>query len=94
MLKPPSMEALRIQAKEIKHPTLKPLDIDLQKGLSPDGAAIMAVLANPSLRIARDRKGIAAAQLWQAGILPNPQFSYSLDVPTGGATQGAFNAYG
>ncbi len=94
MLKPPSMEALRIQAKEIKHPILKPLDIDLQNGLSADEAAVIAVLANPKLRAVRDQKGVAAAQLLQAGILPNPQFSYSLDVPTGGATQGTFNAYG
>ncbi len=94
MLKPASMEALRVQAKEIKHPILKPLDIDLRKGLSADEAAVIAVLANPKLRAARDKKGIAEAQLLQAGILPNPQLSYSLDVPTGGATQGTVDAYG
>jgi hypothetical protein len=63
MLKPPSMDMLRIQAKEIKHPILKPLDIDLRDALSPDEVAVMAVLANPKLRAARDQKGIAAAQL-------------------------------
>jgi outer membrane protein TolC len=92
-LTPPSMEILRVKAKEIKHPILKPVNIDLQKGLSPHGAAILAVLANPSLNAARDRRGIAAAQLLQAGILPNPQFSYALDFPTGGATQGTVNAF-
>jgi outer membrane protein TolC len=94
MLKPPSMEVLRIEAKEIKHPILKPVNIDFQKGLSPHGAAILAVLANPSLHAARDRRGIAAAQLLQAGILPNPQFSYTMDFPTGGATEGTVNAFG
>jgi cobalt-zinc-cadmium efflux system outer membrane protein len=93
-LKPPSMEDLRIGAKEIKHPILKPLDVDIRKGLSPKEAALIAVLANPKLRAVRDQKGIAGVQLLQAGILPNPQFSYSLDFPTGGNTQGTFNAYG
>jgi outer membrane protein TolC len=45
------------------------------------------------LRAARDRRGVAAAQLLQAGILPNPGLSYSLDIPTGGDTQGTVNAY-
>lgn len=93
-LAPPSMEAVRVQAKEIRHPILKPLDFDLRNGLSPDAAAILAVLTNPKLRSVRDQRGIAAAQLLQAGILPNPQFSYKLDVPTGGMTQGLVNAFG
>ncbi len=93
-LAPPSMEAVRVQAKEIRHPILKPLDFDIRNGLSPDEAAILAVIANPKLRSIRDQRGIAAAQLLQAGILPNPQLSYKLDIPTGGITQGTVNAYG
>ncbi len=73
-LTPPDMAALRIQAKEIRHPILKPIDLRLENGLSPEEAAILAVLVNPSLKAARDQKGIASAQLFQAGILPNPQF--------------------
>ncbi len=93
-LAPPNIEAVRVQAKEIKHPLLKPIDIDLSEGLTPDGAAVLAVLSNPELDAVRDQSGIAAAQLLQAGILPNPQFSYSLGVPTGGNTRGTVNAYG
>lgn len=93
-LTPPTMEAVRLQAKQIRHPILKPLDFDIGNGLSPDEAAVLAVIANPKLRSIRDQRGIAAAQLLQAGILPNPQFSYGLDVPTGGATQGTVNAFG
>ncbi len=93
-LAPPGMEAVRVEAKKIKHPILKPLDFDISNGLSPDEAAILAVIANPKLRSIRDQRGIAAAQLLQTGILPNPQFSYKLDVPTGGATLGTVNAYG
>ena len=91
-LAPPDLEAVRVQAKEIQHPILKPLHFDIRNGLSPDEAAILAVLASPKLRAIRDQKGIAAAQILQAGILPNPQLSYGLDVPTAGATQGTVNA--
>ena len=87
------MEAIRVQAKEIKHPILKPIEFDIRNGLSPDEAAILAVLANPKLRASRGQRKLAAAQLLQAGILPNPQFSYSLNPPTGGATQGTVNAF-
>ncbi len=93
-LMPPSMETIRIEAKKIKHPILKPIEFDYRDGLSPDEAAILAVLASPKLRAIRDQRGIAAAQLIQSGILPNPQLSYSLDIPTGGNTQGTINAFG
>jgi outer membrane protein, heavy metal efflux system len=93
-LKPPDMQSVSILARKIRHPILKPTEIDLKKGLSADQASVMAVITNPSLRAERDRRGIAAAQLIQAGILPNPAFSYSLDLPTGGSTQGTVNAYG
>lgn len=92
-LTPPNLEVVRIQAREIKHPILKPIDFGKGEGLSPQKAAVLAVLANPTLRAVRDRRGVAAAQLLQAGILPNPGLSYSLDIPTGGNTEGTVNAY-
>ena len=91
---PSDMNTLRIQAREIKHPLLKPVEINDREGLTPEGAAILAVLINPKLVAERDKKGVAAAQLLQASILPNPQFSFSTDFPTGGATQGTTIAYG
>ncbi len=90
----PSMEVIRIKARAIKHPILKPVDFDIRDGLSPDEAAIMAVIANPTLRAIRDRRGVAGAQLIQAGILPNPQISYNLEIPTGGNKEGTVNGYG
>ena len=93
-LKPPSLEAIRIKARSIHHPILKPIAFNIRDGLSSDEAAILAVIANPTLRAIRDQRGLAAAQLLQAGILPNPQFSSSLDVPTGGNTQDTINAFG
>lgn len=93
-LKAPSMAKVRVQAKMINHPILKPIVFDDRDGISPDEAAILAVLANPKLRAIRNRKKVAMAQLIQAGILPNPQLSYSLGIPTGGNTQGTINASG
>ncbi len=90
----PNMAVLRIEAKAVKHPILRPVEIDEKKGLSPEEAAILAVLINPGLRAARDRKGVSAAQLFQAGILPNPQFSGNLDFPVAGTTEGTVTAYG
>lgn len=93
-LRTPDMDRIRVQAKELRHPLLKPIDLNPSRGLTPEGAAIIAVIVNPTLKALRDKRGIAAAQLLQAGILPNPQISYSLDFPTGGNTQGTVNAYG
>jgi len=42
-----------------------------------DEAAAIALYSNPALRAIRDRRGLAAAPLVQAGILPNPVVSYS-----------------
>jgi outer membrane protein TolC len=92
-LRPPDAETIRLQAKAIHHPILQALDFDIDDGLSPDEAAILAVIANPKLRASRDQRKIVAAQLLQAGILPNPQLSYGLDVPTAGTTQGTVNGF-
>jgi outer membrane protein TolC len=87
------MEAIQVQAREIQHPILRPIEFDIRNGLSPDEAAILAVIANPKLRASRDQRKLASAQLLQVGILPNPQVSYSFDPTTGGATQGTVNAF-
>ena len=91
---PPDLESIRIQAESIEHPILKPIPFDYRNGLSPDEAAILAVIANPMLRAARDKKEIASAQILKAGILPNPELSYNFEVPTGGDTAGRVNGFG
>ena len=68
-----------MQAAEIHHPILKPVAFDATDGLSPDEAAILAVLANPVLRAARDARAVSAGQVIQAGLLPNPDLSVSAD---------------
>jgi outer membrane protein TolC len=84
---------LTIQAKELKHPILQPLAMDFRDGLSPEEAAILAVLANPDLKAIRDERALAAAQLLDAGLLPDPVLALSKDVPVGGNDQGAITAH-
>jgi outer membrane protein TolC len=62
--------------------------IDLRDGLSPDEAAVVAVTYNPTLRAERNRVAVSSAQLFQAGILPNPQLTLEVDPVIGGNTAG------
>ncbi len=86
-------ESIRVQVFRIEHPVLKPVVFDERNGLSPDEAAILAVAANPLLKAARDAKGLAHAQVIQAGILPNPRMSYSMEIPAGRDASGKVNAF-
>ncbi|WP_029917996.1 TolC family protein [Pelobacter seleniigenes] len=93
-LQSPDMGQVRALAREIKHPILHPVELKADEGLSPNGAAVLAVLLNPSLRAIRDQRALSDAQILDAGLLPNPELTYSLDVPTGGDTAGRVNAFG
>jgi cobalt-zinc-cadmium efflux system outer membrane protein len=90
---PPSADELQARAQKLRHPMLRPVPIDLRRGLTPDSAAVLAVIANPTLRSQRDRRALSSAQLLQAGLLPNPTLDLTLDPVTGGNTQGTVSAY-
>lgn len=80
----PAPGIIERQALALQHPILKPIELDPSQPLTPEGAAVLAVLINPSLRAVRDRIGVSSAQLISAGILPNPQLTASADVVTAG----------
>src|SRR5438477_12445100 len=84
---------LRIPASRFQNRSREQLSIDLRRGIGPDDAATIALYSNPALRAIRDRRGLAAAQLIQAGILPNPVVSYARDYVTGGDTAGTTTGY-
>jgi len=69
-----------------------PYPINLADGIDMTEAAIIAVLHNPELKAQRIKKKVAQAQVFAAGLLPDPQFSVSLDHPTDSAA-GLSNAY-
>ncbi|MFI4868591.1 MAG: TolC family protein [Steroidobacterales bacterium] len=68
--------------------------------LGMNAVATLAVLNNPDLRAARARMHVAEAQAFAAGLLPDPQFSLTLDHPTDHITSKSdprypeYNAYG
>jgi len=93
-LEVPADDALREQASKIDHPLLKPVEFTSLKKLTPDQAAVLAVLLNPALRAIRDEHNSAEAQVLTAGILPNPQLSFGEDFPYGGSADAkTINAY-
>ena len=75
ILRQPDDQTLQVAMSQIRHPTLRPVKVDLTNGINADEAALVAILLNPVLRADRDRRGLARAQLVAAGVLPNPEIS-------------------
>jgi len=78
-LQPAALETVKIAAAKFQHPLIAPLTIDGRDGFTPDEIAVMTVITSPKLRALRDQLGVTQAQVVQAGLLPNPQFGYTLD---------------
>ncbi len=68
-------------------------EINPADGLDLTETAIIAVLNNPDLQAERAKQKVAGAQLFAAGLLPDPQLTANLDFPTGD-TIGTVNAWG
>jgi outer membrane protein, heavy metal efflux system len=67
--------------------------LDPARGFDMTGVAIIAVANNPQLRAERAKVGVAHAQLFAAGLLPDPQLALSAAHPTAGpAVADAFSA--
>lgn len=72
-------------------PELAAHRFDPSDGLDIDEVAMLAVANNPDLKLARDDLGIARAQAYSAGLLPDPQLSIASDYPGAIGTTRAFN---
>jgi outer membrane protein TolC len=66
---------LEARANKIRRPWLKPIHLDLGAPLTPDAIATLAVLNNPDLKARRVRAGVADAQVFAGGLLPDPSIS-------------------
>lgn len=66
---------------------------DPSDGLDVTEVAMLAVVNNPQLKVQRDDLGIARAQAFAAGLLPDPQLSLGEDFPrhAGAGLTTAFN---
>jgi outer membrane protein TolC len=84
---------LQVDARDIELPVLAAKHIDLNTPLTMQAVATLAVLNDPRLQAARDQAGVARAQAFAAGLLPDPKFSASRDTPQGqsGATSTAYS---
>ena len=58
------------------------MPFDLSDGIDIDEAAVVAVVNNPGLRALRAGMGVAQAQVFAAGLFPDPQVSLGSDNPT------------
>ncbi len=85
---------LVVHAGQMPLPELAAHPFNPDDGLDMTEVAILAVMNNPDLKVTRDERGIAQAELMAAGVLPNPQLTAGMDHPTNGGpgTMNAFNA--
>ncbi|KZC43665.1 MULTISPECIES: TolC family protein [Rhodanobacter] len=74
-------------------PSLATHRFDPADGLDVTETAMLAVANSPPLKLKRDELGIARAQAFAAGLLPDPQLSLGEDFPqhSGGGLTTAFN---
>lgn len=86
VLSSPALDRTSItrDALAIDRPFLKPVALDLSQPLDANGVAVLAVIANPDLKAARSRAGVADAQAFAAGLLPDPTISFGIDTVIGG----------
>jgi outer membrane protein TolC len=78
-LESPDRADLARSAEQLKHPLLAPIKLDFTKPLTGSEIEVIAVIANPDLRTLRLQQGVANAQVFAAGLLPDPQVSAGLD---------------
>ena len=83
---PTSLSGVVIDKEVMPLPELRSHVFDPSDGLDMTEVAMLAVVNNPALRLARDDAGVARAQAFAAGLLPDPQISLSRDFPFNGAT--------
>jgi outer membrane protein TolC len=69
--------ALTISPSDIPLPEVSAHPFDPSRPLDMDEVAMIAVVNNPDLKAMRRQVGVAEAQAFAAGLLPNPQFSFA-----------------
>ena len=84
ILAPPVAGVLEAKANAIERPWLKPVTLDLSQPLAPEAIAAIAVVNNPDLKAQRARAGVEDAQVFAAGLLPDPSVSLGLSKVVSG----------
>jgi len=89
---PVGVPHLTVQSARMPLPELASHRFDPSDGLDMTEVAMLAVANNPQLKVSRDEAGIAQAQSFAAGLLPDPQLNLARDFPING-TGGNTSAY-
>jgi outer membrane protein, heavy metal efflux system len=87
LLSPPVAAVLARDSVKIDRPYLKATTLDLAKPLDANDIAILAVIANPDLKVARLQANVASAQSFAARLLPDPSFNLGEDFRLSGPDQ-------
>jgi len=91
---PDRISAIAVEPASMPLPELRRHTFDPSDGLDMTEIAMLAVVNNPDLQLARDDAGIAHAQAFAAGLLPDPQLSLARDFPFTGAYKSSGFALG
>lgn len=75
-------KALGMPIQSISQNQLKPVPIDFSKPLTIQQIALITVITNPDLKALRAKNDIASAQVFDAGLLPDPQIMPAYEIPT------------
>ncbi|WP_336167686.1 TolC family protein [Acinetobacter sp. 161(2023)] len=70
-------------------PALKAYPFNPELGLDALNITMLAVSNNPALQLARKDMGVAEAQVYSAGLLPDPQLSLAHDIRVAAGSQAA-----
>ena len=74
-----------LSASGVAPPFVAPHPFDARDGLDATEVATLAVLLSPDVKSARAAQGVAQAQAFAAGLLPDPQLSLTRDFPSSNA---------
>ena len=94
-LRVPSDDALRVRVTDLHHPLLPPVRLHPDQGLTPDEAAVVAVLVNPDLRPPATPAPLPPPPCSRPGCCPTRSWGSSPTSSTAPASRrGTFNPYG
>ncbi|MGE5669580.1 MAG: TolC family protein [Betaproteobacteria bacterium] len=83
-LAPGNPADIRIDVSAMPLPQLRHHKFDPSDGLDMTEVAMLAVANNPGLKLARDERGVAHAQAFAAGLLPDPVLDLAGGFPFNG----------
>ena len=89
----PVVEAVSKATSAIERRYLRSAPVNINAPLDPNAIALIALIRNPELHALRVRAGVADAQLFDAGLIPDPGLSLGAEFVTSGPITAASGAF-